>query len=415
MSADDRALDARDIGQEMHAEAERRLKQIDADAKALSSYHEDPNHFYASRTTTQRVAGFIGVLLGGFAQGIRGGQNVALEQMNKAQDDDIAAQRHNYMANRDSLEAKRSAYGMAMEKFHNDFTAQNVVRMAQLDRNIADTEKMMAQHRGTEAENNGIAAIQGFLQKRAEIYNATHKYVQAQAASSGLNAQEMWKEYGKYYDATLQNYHKGAVGADGTPPTPPLKFGDWLRGRTGGSVSENLKVGAPGGPNLSKGDRERAVLIDGKTYLAVNQKAGDAFRSYQEAAPNVRAHIEQLKKAMETDDPTSYNVARLALIEQLPKLYGFQRGPSETQAGGGHQTSESMMRATLAGQIPEYSSWKRVAVGMSNTLPGRAKIAVERLDEQIRRIDVDMRNSTFEKGTGPSDQKDFPGFEGKGK
>ncbi len=375
---------------------------LQEDASHLANYHENPNQFWESRSTGQRIAGLIGVILGGFAQGMRGGNNEALEQLNRAQDKDIDAQRAKYHANKDSVDVKRSAYGMAMQRYdHDDAKATMAVRLAGQDKVMAQAKLEAAQHRGTDVDDRFEKFASDQADQRAKWGIDNHKYEQARTVQRGTSMAEYIKEYGKYSDAVLIKNH--AV-PKGERVYPPLQFKDWIRGRLGGTP------GNPGGAGgaapteeLSEYDRNRSVAIGGKSYLALNPKARDDFAKFNEALPNVEAQIKILHDAMENDDPTSYKAARLAIIEHLPKLYGFQRGPSETQAGGGHQTDESAQRATLAGQIPEYVSWKRNLVpGMSKGLPDRMKIGVNLLDNQVKNLKKSMYDSTFEKASAPA-------------
>ncbi len=328
MSADERALDARNLAAEQATSANDRLRGIDQDARNLANYHEDPNRFYESRSTGQKVAGLLGVILGGFAQGMHGGANAALEQINRAQDLDLQAQRSAYLANKDSLKAKESAYGMAMEKYKNAFEAQNVVRMAQLDRNIADTEKMAAQHRGTAAENDALQAIQIFREKKAEIYNATHKYVQAQAAQ-GPNMGDLRKEYMKYYNSTLENVHKGAEGA-----TPPLDFSDWVRPLLGGSVR------APNGPanaaHASKDKDGTIVNTNEGPKRALSTDSGQEYQQRMQGADKVQSALAEAQKILNKSVRTPSDIAKFdGLMVEAKTGYvqqeGFKRTPSDTE------------------------------------------------------------------------------------
>ena len=70
----------------------------------------DHGRFQASRSTGQKIAGALEVMLSGFT----GGQS-----MIRRIDDDIKAQEFAYMAGRDAVNAKQSAFSAAMQKYQN--------------------------------------------------------------------------------------------------------------------------------------------------------------------------------------------------------------------------------------------------------------------------------------------------------
>lgn len=149
----------------MQSEAERtselaaRQKDFDSTVSQLSQMRMDPDRFWASRSTAQKVSGLIGIALGGFLQGARGGSNPGLDIINQAIDRDIDAQKFAYAATHDTASAKQTAFAIAMQKYQNEDAARAMARAAALDAVIAETAQVGALHKGTEVGNRADAAI----------------------------------------------------------------------------------------------------------------------------------------------------------------------------------------------------------------------------------------------------------------
>lgn len=69
-------------------------KQDEQLMKSFLDKKEDPNHYLKGLGTAAKVGAGIGVILAGMGSHATGGRNLALEQINKAIDNDIAAQRN---------------------------------------------------------------------------------------------------------------------------------------------------------------------------------------------------------------------------------------------------------------------------------------------------------------------------------
>ncbi len=311
-----------------HEDLDAKANEILSSAKHLANYHEDPNHFWGTRTTPQRVAGFIGVLLGGFAQGIRGGQNVALEQLNKAQDDSIAAQRHNYMANRDSLESKRSAFGMAMERYNGDEkVATAAVRLAQLDKRDAIAMKAAAQHSGTDTMNRLDMFLADSEKLRAEEVIKYKRWLQA--STTGLDMGAYHKIYSKYRNAVLERLHAGEGG------TPPLDFFPWLQGELGGH--NVVPEGAVVGPHTSKGAERPMVHTPEGEFQARSDKDAEEYKQRMEGADEFEAAIKTIAdirakgSTLSPADRAAAESAAVAAKNAFVKGEGFKRTPAQTE------------------------------------------------------------------------------------
>ena len=70
-------------------------QDIDDDSKSMSQQKVDPERFWASRTTAQKILGVIAMTLGGFVQGVHGGRNGPADMIQQSIEEDINAQKSN--------------------------------------------------------------------------------------------------------------------------------------------------------------------------------------------------------------------------------------------------------------------------------------------------------------------------------
>ncbi len=139
-------------------ELRQRQNDFDDSVQALSKMSVDPDRFWASRSTAQKIAGFLSVSLGGFFVG-RTGRNPGLEMMNQAIDRDIDAQKFAFQVQRDASQQKQTAFGMAMQKYQNVDAASAMARAAAIDSIQAQLAQAAALQKGTDAENRATAMI----------------------------------------------------------------------------------------------------------------------------------------------------------------------------------------------------------------------------------------------------------------
>lgn len=140
-----------------------RQQDFDQSVKALSKMSVDPDRFWASRSTGQKISGLIGIALGGL-----GGSNAGMNIINQAIERDIKAQEFAYGAARDTANAKQTAFGMAMQKYGQIDAARSMARAAALDAVIAQTQQMAALSKGTDAQNRADMALAALMDEKAQ-------------------------------------------------------------------------------------------------------------------------------------------------------------------------------------------------------------------------------------------------------
>lgn len=159
---------------ERDEEMAQRQADFDSTVKQLGKMGTiDRDRFWASRSTGQKIAGFVEMALSGF--------NRAPSMVLKRIDDDVKAQEFAYHATRDTAQAKQTAYAMAMQKYQNADAARAMARAASIDTVQAQLAQMGAKWKGTEAANRAdmaSAALQD--EKMMQIANGV-QFIPAQS------------------------------------------------------------------------------------------------------------------------------------------------------------------------------------------------------------------------------------------
>lgn len=144
-----------------------RQQDFDQTVKQLSQMRVDPDRFWASRSTAQKVSDLVSIALGGFLQGARGGSNPGMDIINQTIDRDIEAQKFAYAATRDTAAMKQTAFAQAMQKYQNEDAATAMARAAALNAVQAEVAQIGALQKGTEVGNRADMAMADLAAQRA--------------------------------------------------------------------------------------------------------------------------------------------------------------------------------------------------------------------------------------------------------
>lgn len=193
---------------------DRESKALNKERETLMSDYKsqkvDPNHFWESKTTGQKVQNTIGLLLSGFG----GMQSVKMfsDMMDKQIENDISAQK-------DAIGQKKSLLDENMRKFGDLKTAKDATRVmqadivaAQLDRAIAQASSPMAKAKATQAKAELMMKYQPIAdelaQKRAVM--ATVKQAGSKSDPSSLVSILVPKEHQSKVFAEISNAKEAA-------------------------------------------------------------------------------------------------------------------------------------------------------------------------------------------------------------
>jgi hypothetical protein len=132
----------------------------------------NPDRFWATRSTPQKVSAIIGMMLGGFNQGARGGVNPATQLVNAAIDRDIDAQKTN-------IGRLSTAFSWHMQQGAAERDAQNLARADLMDQVAGQFQQAAAKFQG-ESSAAGLQQAGGQLRLQA-------LQTRQQIASNGLD------------------------------------------------------------------------------------------------------------------------------------------------------------------------------------------------------------------------------------
>jgi hypothetical protein len=178
------------------AEVARRKAEHDADAaRARQQYTDaiegtarlgvlDPGRLYNSKTSGEKVLQNVAVLLGGVFGGLAGQENKALAVVERAQNQDIEAQKFAYHAGLDLSSGRKSAFGQLMDQFGDERAAEGALRAAQLDRQMAEARVMKAKAQTVEEKNAYDRFIAGLADRQADEIKRGYQFVPRQAGGA---------------------------------------------------------------------------------------------------------------------------------------------------------------------------------------------------------------------------------------
>jgi hypothetical protein len=292
-------------------EMQQRQADFDQSVKALSKMSVDPDRFWNSRSTGQKIAGFIGIALGALAQGVRGGPNMGLEIINKAIDQDIKAQEDAWHIARDTAGAKQTAFSMAMQKYGSVDAARNMARAAALDTVAAQIAQAKATEKNAAAQNYADEMLNGLMSRMEQQYEKGIVFMPARQVAVGsvfvdprtgltyneAQAREVAKEYrGAGFDL-------GKIGATQT--------GEYMRDVAKAALErdkkqQNLGVTLPNGdtvvaPNEAEAGKLRELAVSQQRMKDLAQEAKQIRSSATfRTSPEARARLGQIQSDMVT-------------------------------------------------------------------------------------------------------------------
>lgn len=286
-------------------ELQARQQDFDATTKQLAQTAVDPNHFWASSSTGQKLAMGISAILGGIISARQGGPNQGVALINQMIDRDIAAQEFNYNALRDRVNAKQTAFSMAMNKYNSVDAARAAARTAALDVAQQQVAQGAALWKGADAQNKAdelglqLAALQKDEIGRGIAHVQTASYGPTFVDKDGLTytAQEMKgikKEDRAHQNALEVEGAKGAV-----------------------------KMLEKQADKADKAGERTVVTSTGEQVVAPNDKAAETLRENASAAREVNEQIEQalqLRKSLTSLSPSEQIRARALLHSKQAHL-----------------------------------------------------------------------------------------------
>lgn len=268
-------MGARPLLAKAMVDAENRDKALMAKINAAAAEQIDPDRWWNSKSTGGKILAGIGMVLGGAGGGLQGtGRNPALEVMNKAIDDDMAAQRHHID---NSWKAIATEHGLNTDAFNRELHRQTWeadFRKGAMENIKLQLGKAAATTQSETVKNNAMNMIQSLSDEQAKIRNDQWKLgVQAQQAQlnrmrglskdADADVQKLMEKDGVSYqdavDAVYARPHfRELVGAGMAPPEQAAKA--MLKVQYGQEMAKQQKQAALLG--AKPGDAKYEAIMD---------------------------------------------------------------------------------------------------------------------------------------------------------
>lgn len=309
--------------------AQARIDQVISD---ISQSKIDPNHFWSTRSTTEKVATGIGLILGGIGSGLTKQPNMAAQFVERAIDRDVEAQRA-------EIGKKENLLGFMFKKYGNIQDAAQATR-GYLSAVIAGQAGLAAARAGSTTAQANAQLLQSKLAQdavapEAQIIQGRHNDAmnQYQMAFQRRLYQSMLSGSTGQPDGYLPSRAPPPIGAD---PTNPLKF-----------KMEQMKDSA-----------DRTLIgPGGKPFLAYTKEVVEKSRPMLQAVQNVDGILKQMDQLRQnsagvpgTDSANLYHKYRSALAEQWAMANGLTQ-PSEAMNKNLEEVMPSNWDAFARGKV----------------------------------------------------------------
>lgn len=146
----------------------------------------DPNRIFSDAGVGgfKKITAIIGIALGGFAQGLRGGPNTALDIINATIDRDIDAQKSELEKKKGLLGEQRNLYSQKLQQFGDARAAEAASKSDMLAAAQALAEGHLADAKTDEERARGEQVVNGLQSSRASHDRAFNHYEGPKAAAA---------------------------------------------------------------------------------------------------------------------------------------------------------------------------------------------------------------------------------------
>lgn len=176
------------------ATSQQATQQLMTDATALGNAKVDPDRWWGSRSTGQKIGAYVAAIAGGLNSPNTGGRNMGLDQINKEIDNDIDAQKATLSNRHAALGLRQSAIGQMVAQSGDLYRAQETFRVAAHEQVIRQLQAEQAQYdpRGTTAQHIGQAIVQqrAIQQKAINDFQAQSLKSQLEVSKFALDQQD---------------------------------------------------------------------------------------------------------------------------------------------------------------------------------------------------------------------------------
>lgn len=304
------------------AEAERKQVKQAAIASLNTKWDElakteiDPDRYWNSKDTGEKVLATIGLILGGIGGGLQGtGQNAAMDALQANINRDVEAQKASFMAKSQAMQGKESVFRMMMSEFGDERMAEQATYATHWDMVSKQLQEIALTSQSNVTKENALYAKQ-FADNQVAQYvegvqaNAELSLKQMQAAAAAATAAKLAKRDEEIFHANLEgtkaamaefNKATGRVAllrpiSDGplagmTVPVDPATgqpIPQWTPSVPGGKGPVPVKT--------YSGSPEGGIAFNGPTAYAPNAKEAKTYKMEMQKWGEGQKAIEDIKK-----------------------------------------------------------------------------------------------------------------------
>jgi hypothetical protein len=329
----------------------------------------NPNHYKETRGAMQAGLDVLAAAFGGLAAGARGGgPNRGIDHLNAKIGADIDAQKANHSIKVEGVDAKKTAYGMMLDRFHNDDVAANAAHVAELDKWKALGDARAALDDNVESQAKWVQRREELLARRAEYADAAR--LAAYKASLGPDKLAELKRL-------LELQKVGAEIAH-------------VQAETGKLGAETGKIANEAGAAGGLPDKDRANIFrdpqTGAAYVAPNpearKKAADVVdreRRIQGLADQYAAQIADLGAGSKLGHKVGFNSTKMAAAQST-----YATLSAEIRQANNEGVWKKSEQELIANQLPPPD---QVLNGRSNALAVTSQVKAtsqQALDRTLR-------------------------------
>lgn len=310
------AEEARRRAIDINTAAQQREKEIEDQAKIVSSMKIDPDRRWHGAGVANNIALLIAAAFSGFAAGYnRQSGNVALEMAQRATENDIDAQKFNIESAKGKIGEMKGMLADFYKRTGNMDQAVALANAKALDAQIEQTNSYAAQSRSAISEAKARDMTADMDMQRAQWL------AKAQAAAAG-NGNGLAKQI-----ATLTQEN--------------MKAGD--DEHTARARAIHVATGTEGGlPTFGgKGGKDGTMvnLPGGGTGQAITKEGADDFRQRSLGADKFQRAVSEMQAIRDTAGGGAFSPSAMARYEGLAaeaktayvQMNGFKRTPNETE------------------------------------------------------------------------------------
>jgi hypothetical protein len=396
-------------------DAHNQTQQAYDEYRAKAGSLKDPgSQFWEDKGQGSRITSALAAFSSGLGAGLTGhGGNPFLDFLNKQIDNNFNAHKQNiedlYNSqvaagkiedsienhNRFMNEAKLKSYELQSAHIKYDLDSIASRGTSQMAKILADKAKAGLDQEGVMARQNlaameaknGAAGLALQRQRQKEIQEAYSKFVTLHNADMGEDEARL----AAVKDLVGMGYNRSELApiTSGVGVAVDPKTGDFIlpRGDQGQESSsepildpKSNRFVAPSKSatgKLIKPEQMKEVQKDLDERTAnVNGKAA-LFRTKEDAeiqkvVPEADRLMQVMQQSWQNGDKGAYDAARSQFIEMAPKLLGYKRGPSVTQAGSEERArQDDEDKSTIGGQLPELNPvlWSQNLTAIRNQHP----------------------------------------------